>query len=102
MDSQFLGKYVIARTHNAGVFAIYAGYLDSKNGSEIVLRQARRIWRFSGAVSIYQLAQSGTSNPQECKFHEEVDLVLLTETIEILLVSEQAKQSINEVPIWKD
>ena len=42
-------KYVIVRTYSAGVFA---GELESKNGQEVVLRNARRIWYWSGAASL--------------------------------------------------
>lgn len=40
-------KYVIVRTYSAGVFA---GYLDSKNGKEVVLLDARRLWYWSGEL----------------------------------------------------
>ena len=39
-------KYVIVRTYSAGVFA---GELESRNGQEVVLRNARRIYYWSGA-----------------------------------------------------
>ena len=38
-------KYVIVRTYSAGVFA---GELESRNGQEVVLRNARRIYYWSG------------------------------------------------------
>jgi hypothetical protein len=38
-------KYVIVRTYSAGVFA---GQLESRNGREVILRNARRIWYWSG------------------------------------------------------
>lgn len=91
-------KYVIVRTQSAGVFA---GYQKSRDGKEVVLKNVRRIWYWAGAASLSQLAQSGTSKPDECKFPEEVDRILLTEAIEILDVTHQAKESINSVPIWK-
>ncbi len=91
------GKYVIVRTTSAGVFA---GYLESKHGQEVELRDARRIWYWAGAASLSQLAEEGTSKPAECKFPCEVKRVLLTEAIEILDVSEKARQSIAAVPVW--
>ena len=91
-------KYVIVRTYSAGVFA---GYLEKREGKEVVLRHARRIWYWSGAASLSQLAMSGTSDPDNCKFPEPVDKVELTETIEILDVSVSAQKIISEVPIWK-
>ena len=90
--------YVIVRTFSAGVFA---GYLHSKKGKEVVLHTARRIWYWAGAASLSQLAQEGTSKPNECKFPVPVDSVTLTEAIEVLSVTPEAKKSIEGVPIWK-
>lgn len=92
------GKYVIVRTNSAGVFA---GTLESKNGKEVCINNARRLWYWSGAASLSQLAEEGVKNPKECKFPQEVDAIVLTETIEILIVSDKAKASIASVPIWK-
>lgn len=91
-------KYVIVRTYSAGVFA---GELESRNGKEVILKNARRIWYWSGAASLSQLAMEGTKDPNNCKFPCEVDLIELTEAIEILHVTECAKKSIKEVPVWK-
>lgn len=90
-------KYVIVRTYSAGVFA---GYLESRSGREVVLRKARRLWQFYSA-SLSQLAQSGTPDASKCKFPEEVDRVELLEAIEILDVTPTAKKSIDGVPVWK-
>lgn len=89
--------YVICRTYSAGVFA---GFLESKNGKEVVLRNARRIWYWSGAASLSELCEKGTANPDDCKFPCEVDRVELLEAIEILNCTEKAKQSIQNVPEW--
>ena len=91
-------QYVMVRTYSAGVFA---GYLKSRNGKEVKLTQARRIWYWAGAASLSQLAQSGTSKPQNCKFPEPVESVILTEAIEIIPISEIAKTSIEGVPVWR-
>jgi hypothetical protein len=90
-------KYVICRTYSAGVFA---GYLKSRKGKEVTLLNARRIWYWKGAASLSQLAMSGTSNPSECKFPEEVDSVELTEAIEIIPCTEKARLSIKVVEVW--
>lgn len=88
--------YVIVRTHSAGVFA---GYFQSRKGQEVVLKKARRIWKWSGAASLSQLAVDGSSNPSECKFPFPVDVTLL-QAIEILSVSKKAKKQIEEIPVW--
>lgn len=92
-------RYVICRTYSAGVFA---GYLESRNGQEVVMRDARRIWYWSGAASLSQLSIDGTSDPDNCKFPEAVDRVELFQVIEILDVTDKAKKSILSVSIWKD
>ena len=90
--------YVICRTYSAGVFA---GYLESRNGQEGTIREARRIWFWKGAASLSQLAVYGTKLPNECKFPCPVDKIELTQIIEVLYCTETAKQSITGVPIWK-
>lgn len=44
-------RYVIVRTYSAGVFA---GNLVSRNGREVVLSDARRLWYWAGAASLSQ------------------------------------------------
>ena len=90
--------YVICRTYSAGVFA---GYLESKNGKVVVLRKARRLWYWSGAASLSQLAMEGVKNPDSCKFPCEVEKVELTEMIELIDCTEEAKKNIAEVKVWK-
>lgn len=92
-------KYVIVRTYSAGVFA---GNLESRNGREVILLNARRLWYWDGAASLSQLAMEGVRKPKNCKFPCEVNRVELLETIEILDVTEAAEKSIKDVPIWKE
>ncbi len=89
--------YVIVRTYSAGVFA---GYLSRREGKECELQNARRIWYWAGASSLSELAEKGTSQPSKCKFPSPVSQVILTESIEILSVTETAKASIEGVPAW--
>jgi hypothetical protein len=91
-------NYVIVRTYSAGVFA---GYLEKRDGREVTLRDARRIWYWDGAATLSQLSLDGTAKPENCKFPAPVPVVLLLEAIEILPVSDRAKESIQAVPIWK-
>jgi len=92
-----VGKYVLVRTYSAGVFA---GTLVSRTGKEVELTDARRIWYWSGAASLSQLAVDGTSKPKDCKFPCEVPRIELMEAIEILEVSDKARKSIKGVPVW--
>lgn len=91
-------EYKIVRTYSAGVFA---GFIESKEGQNVVLLKARRLWFWSGAATLSQLAIDGTSNPKECKFPEEVSRVELTQAIEILDVTKKAQKSIAGVVVWR-
>ena len=92
------GRYCIIRTYSAGVFA---GELYSRNCREVVLLNARRLWMWSGAASLSQLAMEGTKDPENCKFPCEVNRVELLGVIEILDCTEISKNSIKSVPVWE-
>jgi len=91
-------KYQIVRTYSAGVFA---GYVESRIGQEVVMVKARRLFYWDGASSLSQLAMEGVSRPQNCKFPCEVERVELLQVIEILDCTEKAKESIAKVIVWK-
>ena len=92
-----IGKVCMVRTHSAGVFA---GRVVSREDKEFVLTDARRIWYWSGAASLSQLAIDGTADPKNCKFPAPVPEVLLTEVIEVIPMTQKAIQSIASVPVW--
>ena len=91
-------KYVIVRTYSAGVFA---GYIESRAGQEVVMRDARRIWKWEGAASLSQLAVDGTSKPDQCMFPCPVDRVELLQAIEIIDCTEKSRISIQGVKEWQ-
>jgi len=92
-------NYVIIRTQSAGV---HAGNLISKDGNEVKLANARRIWYWSGATSLSQIAVDGVSKPNECKFPCEVTEITLLGVIEIIPCTEKAVTSIKGVPVWQE
>jgi len=92
-------KYVIVRTYSAGVFA---GYLSNKKDQNVKMTKARRLWYWSGAATLSQLAMEGVSRPNECKFPCEVDNIELDQVIEVIDCTEKAQKSIKDVPVWKE
>lgn len=88
----------MVRTYSAGVFF---GEVVKREGKEVTMRNARRVWCWTGAASLSQLAQSGTSTPDTCKFPEPVSEIILLEAIEIIKITEAALKILNSVPIWK-
>lgn len=97
IGEDLIGKYCMVRTFSAGVFA---GELFERDGKEVLLKNARRIWYWDGAASLSELAQLGTTLPSNCKFPIPVDAVLLTEVVEIIPITDDAKKSIEDVPVW--
>jgi len=91
-------NYKIVRTEKAGVFA---GEVVKREGNEVEMKNARRLWYWSGAASLSQLAMEGVKDPNNCKFPCEVERVVLMDVVEILDVTEAARVNIAEVPVWK-
>lgn len=91
-------QYVICRTRSAGV---HAGWLECKKGMEVDLTDARRLWYWDGAASLSELAVHGVKRPENCKFPCEVPRITLTEAIEIIPCTEEARISITGVKVWK-
>jgi hypothetical protein len=94
-------KFYIIRTHSAGV---WFGNKKSLDGSIAIITNARRLWYWSGAASLSQLAMEGTKKPESCKFTVTItdeDGVYLPQVIEVLPCTEQAVSNIKSVKEWK-
>lgn len=93
-----VSEYSLIRTYSAGV---HFGIITQRDGKEVHLKNARRIWFWSGAASLSQMAVDGVSRPNECKFSIAVPQIILTEAIEIIPCIEKATKCILGVPEWK-
>lgn len=93
-----INKKVIIRADRAGVFF---GTLKSKDGSEVILMDCRRIYYWDGACSISELAKTGTKKPENCKFTVTVDEICILGAIEIIPCTDEAIKSIEGVKVWK-
>ena len=86
-----IGKNVIIRTYSAGV---WCGTLSQKSGNEVILTNARRLWRWWAAESI---SLSGVANfgiiEDKSQIAPKVDGVWL-EAIEIIPTTDKAEKSI--------
>lgn len=93
-----IGKKVIIRGDRSGV---EFGELVEQNGSEVTLKNARRLWYWNGAASLSQLAMDGTKRPQDCKFTVTVSSITILDAVEIIPCTDKAIKSIEEVDEWK-
>ena len=89
---------VIIRAVTSGV---HYGYLKSRKDSEVELVNSRRLWYWSGACSLSQLAVDGTTKPQDCKFSVVTPAITVLGVCEIIAVTASAKTIIDGVPQWK-
>ncbi len=93
-----MSKKVIVRSVNAGVFY---GRLISRDGDTATLADPRRIWYWSGAASLSELATRGPGKPDECKFPAPtVGEHVVLGVCEIIPTTEEARAAIDAVPVW--
>jgi len=92
------GKYVIVRGDRSGVFA---GVLVAQDGRTVELKDCRRLWYWSGAASISQIARDGVKSPRNCKFTVTVERIVILDAIEIIPTTAEAEANIKAVPEWK-
>lgn len=90
-----IGKDVIIRTYSAGC---WYGRLYKKDGNEVILSNARRMWRWwaKESISLSACAKFGI-NQAKSKIVAPVDHVWL-EAIEIIPCTDGAAKSIEEAP----
>lgn len=81
-----IGKFVIVRTYSAGV---HMGTLEEIHGTAARLTDARRLWSWTGANTLHEVSQNGVG--EDSNISEPVPEILLTETIEVIPCSNEAK-----------
>lgn len=89
---------VIVRSDRAGVFY---GEIASRTGSEVEMKNCRRLWYWNGAASLSQLATEGVKYPKDCNFTVTVEQATIIGVIEIIPCTKEAVKSIDSVKVWK-
>jgi len=87
-------QYVIVRTYSAGV---HAGTLVSRDGKEVVLENARRVWFWKGANTLHEIALHGVGTGS--KISEPVESITLTEAIEVITATADAEKNLSAA-VW--
>lgn len=95
-------KYCIIRSYGAGVFCGYLKEQKSElNGVNVILINSRRIWYWSGACSLSQLAVEGSTDIENCKIAIEVPEMFIANVIEIIPMNKKSSEQIKGATIWK-
>ena len=78
-----LSDEVIIRTQYAGV---HIGTVESRSGSELVLLNARRLWKWSGAFTLNEVSLTGVKR-SDSRISAPVQKITLLGVLEILPVT---------------
>ena len=89
-EHRMVGKYCVIRTYSAGV---HAGTVESVTGTEVILKDSRRIYKWEGAFTLSELSQKGISSG---KLATSLPLLVLTESVEIILCSKEVEKQLKE------
>ena len=97
----YINKKCIIRTNRAGVFYGTIAEYDNVN-REVTIKDCRRLWYWSGAASLSQLATEGVKRQYDCKFTVVVPEMVVMEVIEIIPCNNDAIKIIEGVRAWKN
>jgi hypothetical protein len=86
------GPESIFRTRSAGV---HIGTLKSRNGTETVVSNARRLWSWRGAFTLNEIALFGVTR-KDSRISAAIPEILLLDVIEIIPVAEGVDLSTTE------
>lgn len=84
-----IGKYVVVRTVYAGV---HHGVLAEDCGECVVLTDARRVWNWSGANSLHEIALHGPA--EESRITEAVPEISVRGVIEVIPCTSAAEKNL--------
>ena len=79
--AQRSAQFVVVRTYSAGV---HCGTLVSQDSQNVVLSDARRIWRWKGANTLHELSLRGAHMTETTRISEPVPTIALTQAIEVI------------------
>lgn len=91
-----IGDYCVIRTHSAGV---HCGTVEVINGTAVVLTDARRIWRWTGRLSLSEVSLHGVE--PDSVVSEPVARILLTQAIDVTACTPEAARNLKAIKAKK-
>lgn len=97
-------KFCIIRGYRSGV---HAGYVVRREPSsagtfEVELTKSRRLWEWWSIDSTLSgIAKHGPIKPEECKFGDELEEIILADGCECITCTDAATKKILGVPEWR-
>ena len=90
--SPMIGQHAVIRTYSAGV---HIGTVLDKDGINVVLKDARRLWTWRGAFTLSEIATSGVGKGS--RISVAVPMIELTQVVEIIPTTEAARSSFDKI-----
>ena len=98
MNTELLGKKIIARIDRAGVFH---GTLDHIDNDIMRLKDARRIYYWEGALSVTDMAANGLRAGKISTPVTKVEF-MTSKVVELNECTDEASSSIEAIKVWKN
>jgi hypothetical protein len=89
-----IGKHCVIRTYSAG---IHIGTVKAVDGTEVLLENSFRLWYWEGAFTLTKVAKSGVSS--KSRRSEEINEIYLTQAIEFIPTTSEARKSYENLEI---
>ena len=90
-DHPMIGKVCVVRTYSAGV---HIGEIVSVNGTEVEMRGARRLYKWSGAFTLSEVSSAGI-DPSNSRMSIPVN-IFLQQAIELIPTTKEARATFEE------
>ena len=78
----------------------FFGTLEEIDGSDVLMSNVRKLWRWDGAAAVEEISQIGTKYAQNCKFTVWVPEMLISNKEQIIPCTEKAIELIEGVKEW--
>ncbi len=88
-EHPFIGRHCVVRTYSAGV---HLGTVESVDGSQCILSNARRLWRWGGAFTLSEVSKTGV-DPKKSRIADEVETISLSDMIELIPTTLSARDT---------
>jgi hypothetical protein len=94
------GTYVIVRCRDAGVHA--GEFVSHPADRTVVLKNSRRLWGWSGAAELTEIAVYGAKNSSGCRFAVvNPENLPLLDACEIIVCQKAGEAMIRSCPEWR-
>ena len=89
----------IIRTYSAGVWYAYTDYEAENTFSNVIIKKAKRIYRWGGAFTLSEIALNGIAS--NSKVAQEIAELKINRVLELIPVSAKAKNVIESIKTYE-